>query len=264
MDQTEVQANGDAPSSPSGAPTHRRRVVRTRNGLTPEQRRRQRRQALIEAGLDLFGTKGYNSTSVEEICRTAYVSTRNFYEEFENREALLWNLVYQTMAEAYDALRRTGPDESAPVCPSGPACVAQTPSPAGAAQTPSPVYGSSAELRGRISRMVHAFVDDPRRARLVFVECRGMSLLQEYRRRAAQQAFAQLLGEILEERGAYVAVSESARGTFSLAIVGAVDLVLSDWVLQPERPTTDELIASLAEVIGWMGSRAITRTGDPH
>ena len=89
-----------------------------------------------------------------------------------------------------------------------------------------------------------------------------MSLLQEYRRRAAQQAFAQLLGEILEERGAYIAVSESARGTFSLAIVGAVDLVLSDWVLQPERPTTDELIASLSEVIGWMGSGAVTRSGD--
>src|SRR3954447_9464910 len=244
MDQTEVQANGGAPSPPSGASTHRRRVVRTRNGLTPEQRRRQRRHALIEAGLDLFGTKGYNSTSVEEICRTAYVSTRNFYEEFENREALLWNLVYQTMAEAYDALRRTGPDESAPGCPA------------------SAVYGSSPELRGRISRMVHAFVDDPRRARLVFVECRGMSLLQEYRRRAAQPAFAQLLGEILEERGAYIEVSESARGMFSLAIVGAVDLVLSDWVLQPERPTTDELIASLSEVIGWMGSGAITRAGD--
>jgi AcrR family transcriptional regulator len=253
MDQTEVQANGDAPSSPSGASTHRRRVVRTRNGLTPEQRRRQRRQALIEAGLDLFGTKGYNSTSVEEICRTAYVSTRNFYEEFENREALLWNLVYQTMAEAYDALRRTGPDDSAPTCPSESTRVART---------PSPVYGSSPELRGRISRMVHAFVDDPRRARLVFVECRGMSLLQEYRRRAAQQAFAQLLGEILEERGAYIAVNESARGMFSLAIVGAVDLVLSDWVLQPERPSTDELIASLSEVIGWMGSGAVTRSGD--
>jgi AcrR family transcriptional regulator len=239
MDQTDVQTNGVAPSPPAETPTQtrRRRGARTRNGLTPEQRRRQRRQALVDAGLELFGSKGYNSTSVEEICRTAYVSTRNFYEEFENREALLWNLVYQTMAEAYDALRQTGPDPQA---------------------QPGPTH-LSPELRGRISRMVHAFVDDPRRARLVFVECRGMSLLQEYRRRAAQQAFAQLLGEILEERGAYIAVSTKARGTYSLAIVGAVDLILSDWVLQPERPTVPDLIDSLTEVVGWMGSAAVTK-----
>jgi AcrR family transcriptional regulator len=238
MDQTDVQIKDPLPTPPAEAPAQRRRVSRTRNGLTPEQRRQQRRQALVDAGLELFGTKGYNSTSVEEICRTAYVSTRNFYEEFENREALLWNLVYQTMAEAYDALRRTGPDEHAPP----------------------PVARLGGELRGRISRMVHAFVDDPRRARLVFVECRGMSLLQEYRRRAAQQAFAQLLGEILEERGAYIAVSDKARDTFSLAIVGAVDLVLSDWVLQPERPAVVELIDSLTEVVGWMGWGVVTRS----
>jgi AcrR family transcriptional regulator len=241
MDQTDVQTNGATPPSPAEARAHRRRQGRIRNGLTPEQRRQQRRQALVDAGLELFGTKGFNSTSVEEICRTAYVSTRNFYEEFENREALLWNLVYQTMAEAYDALRQAGPPESERDEP--------------------PLPGS--ELRGRISRMVHAFVDDPRRARLVFVECRGMSLLQEYRRRAAQQAFAQLLGEILEERGAVVAVSDKARGTFSLAIVGAVDLVLSDWVLQPERPLVEDLIESLTEVIGWMGSGVVLRRPQP-
>jgi AcrR family transcriptional regulator len=235
MDQTELQSNGPYPNARAGIASHRRRPARTRNGLTPQQRRQQRRQALIDAGLELFGTKGYNSTSVEEICRTAYVSTRNFYEEFENREALLWNLVYQTLADAYDALRQTGPDQHGP----------------------GGVAGDRSELRGRVSRLVHAFVDDPRRARLVFIECRGMSLLQEYRRRAAQQAFAQLLGEILEEHGAYIAVSEKARGTFSLAIVGAVDLVLSDWVLQPERPTVVELIDSLTEVIGWMGSGAV-------
>ena len=234
MDQTEDPTNGT--TSPPDPPP-RRRVSRTRNGLTPEQRRELRRQALLDAGLELFGTKGYNSTSVEEICRTAYVSTRNFYEEFENREALLWTLIYQTLADAYDALRRSGPDEHAP-----------------------PGVGQlGGELRGRISRMVHAFVDDPRRARLVFIECRGMSLLQEYRRRAAQQAFAQLLGEILLERGAVIAVSEKSRGTFSLAIVGAVDLVLSDWLLQPEHPPVVELIDSLTEVVGWMGWGAITR-----
>jgi AcrR family transcriptional regulator len=233
MDQTDVQSSEAVSGSPPSAPSHRRRAVRTRNGLTPEQRRQQRREALVAAGLDLFGTKGYNSTSVEEICRTAFVSTRNFYEEFENREALLWNLVYQTVGEAYDALRRGALDE-----------------------TPGS-FRLGSGLRRRISRMVHIFMDDPRRARLVFVECRGMGLLHEYRRRAAQQAFAQLLTEILEDRGTYHAVSKSARATLSLAMVGAVDLVLSDWVLQPERSSVAELVDSLVDVVNWMGSGTV-------
>jgi AcrR family transcriptional regulator len=213
MEQTDVNAGA----------ARRRRAGRTRNGLTPEQRRQQRRQALLDAGLDLFGTKGYHSTSVEEICRTAYVSTRNFYEEFDNREALLWSLVYEVMGDAYDALRRPGPD------------------------------GGPPGLRARVAGLVHAFADDPRRARVAFVECRGGGLDHEYRRRAAQQAFAQLVGEILEERGAYPPVATAARGTFALAVVGAVDLVLSDWVLQAERGPVDALIDSLTDVVGWMG-----------
>lgn len=217
-------------SRPDPKPARRRASrARTRNGLTPEQRRQQRRDALVDAGLELFGTKGYNSTSVEEVCRTAYVSTRNFYEEFDNREALLWHLVYETMAEAYAALR--GGDGW-------------------------PGAGRH-ELRDRIAAMVHAFADDPRRARLVFVECRGMSLLQEHRRRAAQQGFAQLLASLIEERAGAAVLTDKTRGTFALAIVGAVDLIVSDWVLQPERPSLDELIDSLVEVVSWMGSGAV-------
>jgi AcrR family transcriptional regulator len=214
VEQTDANAAGGS---------RRRRAGRTRNGLTPEQRREQRRQALLDAGLELFGTKGYHSTSVEEICRTAYVSTRNFYEEFDNREALLWCLFYEVVGDAYDALSRPGPD------------------------------GAPPGLRARVAGLVHAFVDDPRRARLAFVECRGSGLGEEYRRRAAQQAFAQMVAGILEERGAYPPVQVASRPAFALAVVGAVDLVLSDWVLQAERGPVAELIDSLTDVVGWMG-----------
>jgi AcrR family transcriptional regulator len=227
MEQTDANAGG----APAGAAARRRRAGRTRNGLTPEQRRQQRRQALLDAGLELFGTKGYHSTTVEEVCRTAYVSTRNFYEEFDNREALLWSLVYEIMGDAYDALRHPAAD------------------------------GGPSSLRARVAGLVHAFVDDPRRARLAFVECRGASLVQEYRRRAAQQAFAQLVGEILTERDAYPPVSVASRETFALAVVGAVDLVLSDWVLQSERGPVPELIDSLTDVVGWMGGFDAPVTG---
>jgi AcrR family transcriptional regulator len=233
MDQTD----GKGGDHPSGAPpVVARRTVRTRNGLTSEQRRQHRREALIDAGLELFGTKGYNSTSVEEICRTAYVSTRNFYEEFENREALLWHIVYQTVAEAFDALR-------------------------GDADSRSDSFRTG--LRKRTEQMVHAFLGDPRRARLVFIECRGMSVEHEHRRRAAQKGFAHLLEQILAETGAFETVSERARGALTLGMVGAYDIVLTDWVLQDDPPPVDQLVESLIEMVGWMGSRGLRGIGAP-
>src|SRR5438445_1202863 len=58
----------------------------------PAQRRAERRSRLLEAALDAFGTTGYRATSIEQLCADANISTRNFYEEFATREALLVQL----------------------------------------------------------------------------------------------------------------------------------------------------------------------------
>ena len=81
-----IAENHTKPGPDDGAPASGERL---RRGLTLEQRRAQRRDDLTSAALELFGTKGYASTSIDELCRTAFVSTRNFYEEFDGREAVL-------------------------------------------------------------------------------------------------------------------------------------------------------------------------------
>src|SRR5215218_480858 len=80
------------------------KTERLRKGRTLAERRWERREALLDAALDLFGTQGYAATSVEELCRTAYVSTRNFYEEFDNREAVLLALGDRLVGDAYQAM----------------------------------------------------------------------------------------------------------------------------------------------------------------
>ena len=62
---------------------------RSYGGRSAEERRADRRGRLLAAGLELFGTRGYSATSIEKLCATASVSTRNFYEEFSGREELL-------------------------------------------------------------------------------------------------------------------------------------------------------------------------------
>ena len=86
-----------APGMPGDAPRAERRI----RGRTLAERREERRDAMLAAGLDLFGTKGYAATTVEEVCRRAYVSSRNFYEEFDNRLSLLVAVGERIVAAAF-------------------------------------------------------------------------------------------------------------------------------------------------------------------
>ncbi|PTL59925.1 TetR/AcrR family transcriptional regulator [Paraconexibacter algicola] len=55
-----------------------------------DERRAARRARMLEAGLDAFGgPQGFRGTTIEALCTAAGVSTRNLYEEFGSREALL-------------------------------------------------------------------------------------------------------------------------------------------------------------------------------
>lgn len=69
---------------------------RSYRGLPLDARRRERREAFLEAGVGLFGTQGYQATSVKAVCLAAKLTERYFYESFENREAFF--------AEVYEML----------------------------------------------------------------------------------------------------------------------------------------------------------------
>src|SRR5436305_11601892 len=71
---------------------------------TAAQRRAARREKLIDAAVEAFGTKGFRATSIEELCATAGISTRNFYEEFSSREELLIALHDELNQRAFDAV----------------------------------------------------------------------------------------------------------------------------------------------------------------
>ena len=58
-------------------------------GRTAEERRAERRERLLDAGLELFGTQGYANTSIEALCAATRLNPRYFYESFPTREALL-------------------------------------------------------------------------------------------------------------------------------------------------------------------------------
>lgn len=57
-------------------------------GLALEERQQIRRQKLIEAGLQVYGTDGFFSVTIKDICKEAKLTERYFYESFKRSEEL--------------------------------------------------------------------------------------------------------------------------------------------------------------------------------
>ncbi|MFI0405048.1 TetR/AcrR family transcriptional regulator [Actinomadura sp. 3N508] len=196
---------------------------RSYGGRSAEERRAERRERLLAAGLDLFGTRGYAATSIERLCATASVSTRNFYEEFSGREELLIALHRAINERASHALA-TAYAEAA-----------------------------SVGFATRVERAVRAFVtvtaSDPRWARIAFVEVIGVSAGMERHRLSWhgqwEDALLAMIGEAVR-RGE--AVDRDYRLTV-IAIIGAVTNLVHHWSARDQDIPLDEITAELTRLI---------------
>ena len=168
-------------------------VVRPYRGVSADERRRQRREQLLDACLDVVGEVGPGATTVDAVCAQAGLSKRYFYESFADREAVLIAVVERVMATVraeLEAVMRdatTSPDE-------------------------------------QMRRLVHATVDtlsaDPRVSRL-WVEANLYPALEQ-RRSEAYEEFAELLARIvLPDR----ADEEQTRDAFLLVVAGATEIL---------------------------------------
>lgn len=194
-------------------------AARKYSGRSVQEWKDARRERLMEAAVDLFGTDGYQATSIERLCTRAKVSTRHFYQEFANKEAVLLE-VYAGLIEL--GIRSTADAlAEAPAEPIGP------------------------RLTGAVSAYLETVMTDPRRARISFVEVVGVSTAVEQRR----LAFRETLIQFIEYEGAAaVGRGEIEDRNFrfaGLAFIGAVNTLVYDWTLQDPRPPFGTLEASL-------------------
>lgn len=191
-------------------------------GRTATQRRAERRQRLMTAALELFGTEGYPATSIERLCARANVSTRNFYEEFTGREALLIALHDRITQQAFDAvLAAVGEERDEP----------------------------TAE---RLDRAVQAYIGttsgDPRWTRIAYVEVVGVSAAVE-RHRLAWRA---KLGRLIESEAALaVRRGEAVDRDYSLtatAFMGAVNELVYHWSIHGRQVPLETIRAELTRL----------------
>jgi len=69
-------------------------------GLDADERAGERRERLLAAELDVLSRQGWNSSTVQDVCRAAGLSPRYLYEAFGSREALVLALLDRVADEA--------------------------------------------------------------------------------------------------------------------------------------------------------------------
>jgi len=192
-------------------------------GRSAQERRAERRQRILDAGLELFGANGYPATSIEAICAAAGVSTRNFYEEFSGREELLVSLHDIVNRRAMEAVLRAldsaDPDDA--------------------------VTRATAAARA----FVDAMTPDPRWSRIAYVEIVGISPDVERRRRDWMQRWAALVateGDRLAARGS---APKRDFGLTAVGLVGAINELLAHWLARERHTGLDAVVAEIVRLV---------------
>lgn len=171
-------------------------------GVSAEDRRRERRERLLQAGLDLLGTRGYAQTTVSDVLERAGLTSRYFYEHFENREALLKAVYDEVVARGYGASARAlQRHDGDPLTVSIPA---------------------------QLEAFYDVVVDDPRLARILFIEAVGVSPSMETHRRAVMRRIASALASRLSLRAGRGEIPERDFHAVTVGMLGAMHELIAD------------------------------------
>jgi AcrR family transcriptional regulator len=173
---------------------------RSYRGVSADVRIAGRRAKLLDAGLELFGTRGFAATGVKDVCREAGLTDRYFYESFEDSGALflaifdrLTDELFRSVAEAVIA---AGGD-------------------------------AERELRGAITVFVEALAADPRKSRVLFAEAAAAGPEAAAHMRATLRRFAELVAATARRHLPAETPDEDVQ-LIALSLVGLLERVVTD------------------------------------
>lgn len=189
---------------------------RSYGGKDAAARSDERRQKLLAAGLELFGTQGYAATSVKALCNEAGLTERYFYESFRNREDIFMVVAGRSAA---GLARQLAPLMQAP---------------AGAVDE---------QVRSGLTIIFKWFRDDPRRARVQLIEplTIGPQMTEMYRQ--VTGGFIIMLRDMaLRWFGPAFEIHKLDAQLLSTAMVGAVVEMTKAWVLEGCPQPVEEMV----------------------
>ncbi|WP_203337743.1 TetR/AcrR family transcriptional regulator [Nocardioides limicola] len=199
-------------------------------GKSADERRAERREALVEAALAIWQEQGWASVTMRGVCARARLTDRYFYENFTDRDALLVTLWDQMRDETLAMLLE--------------------------AIEPVAARGPLEQLRAALVAVVHHIADEPARAQIIFGDHAGSAVLEQRRRDTVQLATDLTIGLA----GPYLRPGIDAlalRISVVLGIGGFVELMLA-WRSGLIDAEADQLIDRVAEVSASLGRQFLS------
>lgn len=188
------------------------------NGLSTEERQRERRRMLVDAAYELLATEGMAGTTVRAVCAHARLNPRYFYESFTDLDELLV-AVYD---EVFRQLQRRS------------------------AQAVAAAEDDLAAMRASVEATVRFIDEDPRRGRILYSEALGNEALN-LRRVRTGAALVELVFQDNSRRD--VGAQDEQIGRLGAAVlVGGFSELLVAWIGGRIDLTAEQLIDDATEV----------------
>lgn len=209
-------ADPGAPA-PGGVPAGRAYA-----GESQLERVARRRLQFLDAGLQVFGTTGYRTATVRQLCRQAELTDRYFYESFENTEDLLVAVYEREFEHLQQAVLAALADEAA---------------------QREPMLAVERALNA-----VFEMASEPRVARVCWLEVLGVSARVNGVYTRNIERFAALVVAFARQRFSTEDIDETESRMLGIAMIGAVSQPVTHWLLGGYREDRAKLVAATSRV----------------
>lgn len=200
---------------PKRAPAKAAPRSRLYRGIDAGARVLERRTQFIEAGLECFGTRGYHSVTVRELCAQAQLTERYFYESFKDRETL-FGAVYDSLIAQLRAEFMTASAPKAPVL--------------------------ADMARAGIGAFFGRIHKDPRVGRILLVEVLTVSGEMERRAQSASFGFGDLLKQMTLATMPGKARPTQSMDLIATGLIGASVHMAMRWIADGYHPPIKTVI----------------------
>lgn len=187
-------------------------------GRSRSERASDRRARIIAAAVHLFGTRDYDDVTVADVCAGAKVSKRYFYEHFADRETLL--LVVHREQNNWLLAKVAG------AAPRNPANAEEL-------------------LRPMMRTLIAKLIEDPERARVIYVNAPRMETRRRGVLREDAQHFLPLIGRFTGRP-----IDRRGQERMLLALIAGISEVIIDWLSRDMTEDPD----ILADHLTWIAS----------
>jgi AcrR family transcriptional regulator len=180
-------------------------------GADPQERMAERREKILSAALELFGTRGFRATTLAMLSANSGVPHRYLIQIFPEKEEILWEIYQGIFKEVREAVLAV----------------------------PAPVpFDLDNWIRANIACACSTMAADLRKARITFLEVVGISPAFETRRRGVIRDFARLIRDSLHLTSLPLPMTDEEVHYGTIGLVGVFNEIMVEWMLTEasERP----------------------------